>query len=70
MPPHVHVGFYLHQRLKCAKIFINRVKLSDGRHLAYKERGIAKEVAKHNIIVSHGVGVGDSKGFHLQIFEV
>lgn len=31
-----------------------RVKLSDGRHLAYKERGVPKEKAKYKIIVSHG----------------
>ncbi|KAL2506987.1 alpha/beta-hydrolase superfamily protein [Forsythia ovata] len=44
-----------------------RVKLSDGRHLSYKERGIAKEEAKHKIIVSHGAG--DSKDFNLPISE-
>ncbi|KAF6165954.1 hypothetical protein GIB67_012851 [Kingdonia uniflora] len=31
-----------------------RIKLSDGRHLAYKERGVPKEEAKYKIIVVHG----------------
>lgn len=31
-----------------------RVKLSDGRHLAYREMGVPKEEAKHRIIVIHG----------------
>ncbi|XP_048444863.1 uncharacterized protein LOC103942131 [Pyrus x bretschneideri] len=31
-----------------------RVKLSDGRHLAYREFGVPKEEAKHKIIVIHG----------------
>ncbi|RXI04796.1 hypothetical protein DVH24_039070, partial [Malus domestica] len=31
-----------------------RVKLSDGRHLAYRELGVPKEEAKHKIIVIHG----------------
>ncbi|KAJ7001850.1 hypothetical protein NC653_012056 [Populus alba x Populus x berolinensis] len=31
-----------------------RVKLSDGRHLAYREMGVPKEEAKHKIIVIHG----------------
>ncbi|KAL2240077.1 UNVERIFIED_CONTAM: hypothetical protein Sindi_0648900 [Sesamum indicum] len=45
-----------------------RVRLGDGRHLAYKERGLPKEQAKHKIIVSHAFG--DSKGFKLPISEV
>ncbi|XP_011090350.1 uncharacterized protein LOC105171048 [Sesamum indicum] len=44
-----------------------RVRLGDGRHLAYKERGLPKEQAKHKIIVSHAFG--DSKGFKLPISE-
>ncbi|CAN1832332.1 hypothetical protein LINPERHAP1_LOCUS33445 [Linum perenne] len=32
-----------------------RVKLDDGRHLAYKEIGVSKEVAKHKIIMIHGL---------------
>jgi hypothetical protein len=31
-----------------------RVKLSDGRHLAYRESGVPKEVAKYKIIAVHG----------------
>ncbi|GLT48732.1 hypothetical protein SLA2020_223400 [Shorea laevis] len=31
-----------------------RIKLSDGRHLAYKETGVPKEEAKYKIIVTHG----------------
>lgn len=45
-----------------------RVKLSDGRHLSYKERGVAKEEAKYKVISIHGFG--DSKDFHLPISEV
>ncbi|KAK6138306.1 hypothetical protein DH2020_027952 [Rehmannia glutinosa] len=44
-----------------------RVKLDNGRHLAYKERGVAKEQAKHKIIVSHAFG--DSKDFNFPISE-
>ncbi|XP_019224077.1 PREDICTED: uncharacterized protein LOC109205782 [Nicotiana attenuata] len=31
-----------------------RIQLKDGRYLAYKERGIAKENAKYKIIIVHG----------------
>ncbi|MFS7959280.1 putative alpha/beta hydrolase-1 [Helianthus anomalus] len=31
-----------------------RVRLDDGRHLAYREWGVSKDEAKHKIIVSHG----------------
>ncbi|KAH0650053.1 hypothetical protein KY284_029965 [Solanum tuberosum] len=31
-----------------------RVQLSDGRYVAYKEGGVAKEKAKHKIIIAHG----------------
>ncbi|KAF8397900.1 hypothetical protein HHK36_016825 [Tetracentron sinense] len=31
-----------------------RIRLSDGRSLAYKEKGVPKEVAKYKIIVIHG----------------
>lgn len=34
-------------------ITASRIKLRDGRHLAYKEHGVAKEVAKYKIIFSH-----------------
>ncbi|KAF5198901.1 Alpha/beta-Hydrolases superfamily protein [Thalictrum thalictroides] len=32
-----------------------RIKLKDGRHLAYVERGVVKEVAKYKIIIVHGI---------------
>ncbi|KAL3620188.1 hypothetical protein CASFOL_035100 [Castilleja foliolosa] len=44
-----------------------RVKLADGRHLAYKERGVAKDEAKHKIIVSHALA--DSKDFNFPISD-
>lgn len=31
-----------------------RVRLHDGRYLAYKVRGAAKEIAKHKVIINHG----------------
>jgi hypothetical protein len=31
-----------------------RIKLRDGRHLAYKEHGVSKEVATYKIIYIHG----------------
>lgn len=31
-----------------------RVKLSDGRHIAYRELGCPKDEAKHKIIIIHG----------------
>lgn len=33
-----------------------RIKLRDGRHLAYKEHGIPKDAAKYKIITVHGFG--------------
>lgn len=36
-----------------------RVKLSDGRHLAYREFGVPKEEARYKMIIIHGYG--DSK---------
>ncbi|KAF5446294.1 hypothetical protein F2P56_031931 [Juglans regia] len=33
-----------------------RIKLRDGRRLAYKENGVSKEVAKYKIIFIHGFG--------------
>lgn len=40
-----------------------RIKLSDGRFLAYKEKGVPKEKAKYKIIVVHGYD--SSKDFNL-----
>ncbi|KAK2986197.1 hypothetical protein RJ640_012455 [Escallonia rubra] len=44
-----------------------RIKLSDGRHLAYKETGIPKEEAKHKIIVVHGFD--SSKDLNLPVSQ-
>ncbi|RDX87264.1 hypothetical protein CR513_31279 [Mucuna pruriens] len=33
-----------------------RIKLRDGRHLAYKEHGVPREVAKKKIVFLHGFG--------------
>ncbi|CAA0824291.1 alpha/beta-Hydrolases superfamily protein [Striga hermonthica] len=44
-----------------------RVRLDDGRHLAYKERGVAREIAKHKIIIAHAYA--DSKYFNFQISD-
>uniref|UniRef100_A0A0D9V812 AB hydrolase-1 domain-containing protein n=1 Tax=Leersia perrieri TaxID=77586 RepID=A0A0D9V812_9ORYZ len=33
-----------------------RVELKDGRHLAYREAGVAREIAKYKIIFFHGFG--------------
>ena len=32
-----------------------RIKLRDGRHLAYKEHGVAAQLAKYKIIFVHGL---------------
>jgi hypothetical protein len=32
-----------------------RIKLRDGRHLAYKEHGVSKEVARFNVIYIHAL---------------
>ncbi|XP_043700568.1 uncharacterized protein LOC122651297 [Telopea speciosissima] len=40
-----------------------RIKLSDGRHLAYRESGVPKDKAKYRILFVHGFGV--SKDFSL-----
>ncbi|KAL6527947.1 hypothetical protein OROMI_029758 [Orobanche minor] len=44
-----------------------RVKLSDGRHLAYKEKGVSKEEAKYKIIVCHSFG--ESKDSNLPVSQ-
>lgn len=33
-----------------------RIKLRDGRHLAYKEHGVPKDKAKYKIVFVHGFG--------------
>lgn len=45
-----------------------RVKLSDGRYLAYKEGGVPKENAAYKIILCHGFD--DSKDMILPISQV
>ncbi|XP_028071030.1 uncharacterized protein LOC114273438 isoform X1 [Camellia sinensis] len=44
-----------------------RIKLSDGRHLAYKERGVPKENAQFKVIVVHGFD--SSKDLYLPISQ-
>lgn len=45
-----------------------RIKLSDGRHLAYRERGVAKENAEYKVIVVHGFD--SSKDIYLPLSQV
>lgn len=45
-----------------------RVRLSDGRHLAYREVGVPKQQAKYKIIVIHGFG--SSKDLNLPVSRV
>lgn len=45
-----------------------RVKLNDGRYLAYREFGVPKEEAKHKIVIIHGFD--SSKDLHLPISRV
>ena len=40
-----------------------RVKLSDGRFLAYRESGVPKEEAKYKIILVHGFGSSKDMNF-------
>lgn len=41
----------------------SRIKLSDGRYLAYREMGVAKDKAKHNIVIVHGFGSSKDMNF-------
>lgn len=45
-----------------------RVRLSDGRHLAYRETGVSKEEANYKIIVVHGFD--SSKDLNLPASQV
>lgn len=45
-----------------------RVKLRDGRHLAYREAGVPKQEAYHKIIVAHGLN--SSKDVNLPLSQV
>ena len=40
-----------------------RIRLSDGRYLAYRERGVPKDKAKHKIIIVHGFGSSKEMNF-------
>ncbi|KAF5447504.1 hypothetical protein F2P56_033055 [Juglans regia] len=44
-----------------------RIRLSDGRHLAYRERGVPKQNAKYKVIVVHGYD--SSKDVYLPLSE-
>ncbi|XP_030957406.1 uncharacterized protein LOC115979493 isoform X1 [Quercus lobata] len=44
-----------------------RIKLNDGRHLAYRERGVAKEHAKYKVILVHGFD--SSKDIYLPLSQ-
>lgn len=35
-------------------IVANKIRLPDGRHVAYEERGVSRDVATRNILVLHG----------------
>ncbi|KAL2328470.1 hypothetical protein Fmac_021897 [Flemingia macrophylla] len=41
----------------------SRVRLSDGRYLAYREKGVPKDQAKHSIIIVHGFGSSKDMNF-------
>jgi len=40
-----------------------RIRLGDGRYLAYRERGIPREKAKYKIILVHGLGSSKEMNF-------
>ncbi|MCD7467659.1 hypothetical protein HAX54_005210 [Datura stramonium] len=40
-----------------------RVRLSDGRYLAYRERGVPKNKSKYSIILVHGFGSSKEMSF-------
>ncbi|XP_057458761.1 uncharacterized protein LOC130749424 [Lotus japonicus] len=40
-----------------------RIRLRDGRHLAYVERGVPKDMAKYKIIIVHGFGSSKEMNF-------
>ena len=49
-------------------IVAEKIELPDGRHIAYAEQGVSKELAKHNILVLHGFLSSRILGNH-QAFE-
>lgn len=42
-----------------------RIKLRDGRYLAYKERGVPKDDAKFTIVLVHGFGSSKDMNFNV-----
>lgn len=42
-----------------------RIKLRDGRYLAYKERGVPKDLAKFTIVLIHGFGSSKDMNFNV-----
>lgn len=38
-----------------SKIVADKIKLPNGRHIAYVEQGASKEEAKHNVLFAHGM---------------
>lgn len=43
----------------------SRIKLRDGRYLAYKERGVPKDHAKFTIVLVHGFGSSKDMNFNV-----
>lgn len=41
-----------------------RIRLADGRHLAYRESGVPKNKSKYKIIIVHGFGSSKEMSFH------
>lgn len=41
----------------------SRIRLGDGRYLAYRELGVPKEIAQHKIIIVHGFGSSKEMNF-------
>lgn len=41
-------------KIDISGIVAEKIELPDGRHIAYVEQGVSKELAKHNILVLHG----------------
>lgn len=42
---------------------VDKIKLRDGRFLAYKEKGVPKDEAKYKIILIHGFGSSKEMNF-------
>ncbi|KAM7272417.1 hypothetical protein ACFE04_027080 [Oxalis oulophora] len=40
-----------------------RIKLSDGRHVAYRERGVDKDKANYKVVIVHGFGSSKEMSF-------